>query len=119
VKDILALVQSVATLTKDVERTSSEIKELRKDVNALTISVSALTMQIKHEQERTALMLDGHNKEITYMKEGNAAKFQVLTTILDQKIDGFESRLVTPKPKAPRRREIAITNSVKKSQTLK
>ena len=118
-KDIVTLVQSVLTLTKDVERTNSEIKELRKDMSALTHSVHELAMQMQHDKEKTALVLDGYSREIDHIKEGNAAKFQVLTTLLDQKIDGFQSLIVSSKSKPTRTRTIPVASSLKKSTTEK
>lgn len=115
VKDVLALVQSVATLTKDVERSTSEIKELRKDVNELAGAVRGLMNQIQHEKERTGMVLDSYKNEMAHLTEGTAAKFQMLTTMLDQKIDGFESRFASAKPRPPRRRAIANANPLKKS----
>ena len=114
VTDLLRLIQSVATLTKDVEWTSSEMKDLRKDINALTRSVNELMIQLEHLKEKTGLVLDAHQQEIAHIKEGNAAKFQVLTTMLDQKIDGFESRFAHAKSKSPRRRAIEGISPAKK-----
>jgi uncharacterized protein YoxC len=113
VSDLLQLVQSLATLTRDVEWTSNEIKDLRKDINDLTLSVSELMIHLEHQKEKTALVLDSHQREIAHIKEGNAAKFQVLTTMLDQKMDGFESRFADVKSKAPRRRVIESISPAK------
>ncbi len=118
VKDLVDLVRTVATLTKDVERTTAEIKELRRDVNELSKGLKELMIQLKNEKEKTEIILNSYNREITHMGEGMAAKFAVLTTVLDQKIDGFESRIEgeRPKLKPNRRKRIPATTS-KKSET--
>lgn len=105
VKDAVDIVRSVATLTKDVERTTAEIKELRRDVKALSLGLSELMSQLKHEKEKNAILLDSYSREIAHIKEGNAAKFEVLTAVLDQRLSGFDSLVERiPSKRKPRRR---------------
>jgi chromosome segregation ATPase len=118
VKDLVDLARSVATLTKDVERTTAEIKELRRDVKELSLGLNELMLQLKHEKEKTAITLDSYSREITHIKEGNAARFEVLTAVLDQKIDGFESRLKGQQSKLrPGPRKGLPAKTSKKSET--
>jgi len=89
------IVQTLATLSKDVERTNTETKELRKDVYELAGMVRDLNSMVAHEKETTKLVLDSHTKEINHSETNINAKFDVLTTRLDAKIAEFEHRLKT------------------------
>jgi chromosome segregation ATPase len=91
--DFWKILETVATLTKEVERANSEIKELRRDVNALTQTVSQLKSDFGHEKETTKLILDGHRQEGRHLKESIESRFDVLLTRLDSRIAAFESRL--------------------------
>lgn len=51
--DLWKILETVATLTKEVERANSEIKELRRDVNTLTLTVTQLKGELSHEKETT------------------------------------------------------------------
>jgi archaellum component FlaC len=114
-KDAADIVRSVATLTKDVERTTAEIKDLRRDLKELSLGLNELMSQLKHEKEKNAILLDSFSREIAHIKEGNAAKFEVLTTVLDQRLDGLENRFepAQVQRKQPRRRVIPVTTSTK------
>ena len=105
----------LATLTKDVERTTAEIKELRRDVKELSLGLGELMSQLKHEKEKNAILLDSYSREIAHIKEGNAARFEVITSVLDQRLDGFANRFppAQSKRKAPRGRAIPPTTSSK------
>jgi predicted nucleic acid-binding Zn-ribbon protein len=104
VTDFWKILETVATLTKEVERGNSEIKELRRDVNALTLTVSQLKSDLTHEKETTKLILDNHQKDGQHLKESIDSKFDVLVTRLDSKIAAFENRLpiTQPEKKSPR-----------------
>lgn len=93
VTDLWQILETVATLTKEVERANTDIKELRKDVNTLTLTVAELKNDLKNEKETTKLILDNYKSEIDHAKESIAAKFDVLTTRLDAKVADFERRL--------------------------
>lgn len=58
IADLWKILETVATLTKEVERANSEIKELRRDVNTLTLTVSQLRTDLAHETVTTELVLD-------------------------------------------------------------
>ncbi len=92
VTDLWKILETVASLTKEVERANSEIKELRRDVNTLTLTVSQLRTDLTHEKETTKLILDNHDKDGRHLKESIDSKFDVLVTRLDSKIAGFENR---------------------------
>lgn len=104
VTDLWKLLETVATLTKEVERANSEIKELRRDVNTLTLSVSQLKSDLTHEKATTKLVLDNYEKDGNHLKESIDSKFDVLITRLDSKIAAFEKRMSTnlPEEKLPR-----------------
>lgn len=93
VTDLWQILETVATLTKEVERANTDIKELRRDVNTLTLTVADLKNDLKNEKETTKLILDNYKSEIDHAKESIAAKFDVLTTRLDLKVADFEHRL--------------------------
>jgi chromosome segregation ATPase len=93
VTDLWKILETVATLTKEVERANSEIKELRRDVNSLTLTVSQLKSDLTHEKETTKLVLDNHEKDGKRLKESIDSKFDVLITRLDSKISAFENRM--------------------------
>jgi hypothetical protein len=42
VTDLWQILETVATLTKEVERGNTDLKELRRDVNTLTLTVAEL-----------------------------------------------------------------------------
>jgi predicted nucleic acid-binding Zn-ribbon protein len=100
----LKLIETVATLTKEVERANGEIKELRRDVNSLTLTVTQLKSDVTHEKETTKLVLDNQEKNGQHLKESIDSKFDVLLTRLDSKIAAFENRLPdsSPEKKSPR-----------------
>ena len=110
VSDLWKILETVATLTKEVERANSEIKELRKDVNTLTLTVTQLKSDLTHEKETTKLLLDNHEKDGRHLKESIDSKFDVLITRLDSKIAAFESRLPTDQSekKSPRSLESGL-----------
>ena len=95
VTDLWQILETVATLTKEVERANADIKELRRDVHSLTLTVADLKNDLKNEKETTKLILDNYKSEIDHAKESIAAKFDVLTTRLDLKVADFEHRLPT------------------------
>lgn len=93
VTDLWKILETVATLTKEVERANNEIKELRRDVNILTLTVAQLKSDLTHEKATTALVLGNYEKDGKHLKESVDAKFDVLITRLDSKIAAFENRL--------------------------
>ena len=93
VKELWHILTSVANLAKAQERSKSEIKELRQEVDKLRLKVSERQSNLENSQTTVKLVLDNYKNEINYLKEGVAAKFDVLTTRLDLKIADFESRL--------------------------
>ena len=93
VTDLWKILETVATLTKEVERANSEIKELRRDVNTLTLTVAQLKGDLTHEKATTALILGNYEKDGNRLKESIDSKFDVLITRLDSKIAMFENRL--------------------------
>jgi peptidoglycan hydrolase CwlO-like protein len=103
VTDLWQILETVATLTKEVERANTDIKELRRDVNTLTLTVADLKNDLKNEKETTKLILDNYKSEIDHAKESIAAKFEVLTTRLDLKVADFENRLSKPSQSTDRR----------------
>ncbi|MDQ2921091.1 MAG: hypothetical protein M3R52_05710 [Acidobacteriota bacterium] len=104
VTDLWKILETVATLTKEVERANSEIKELRRDVNTLTLTVSQLKSDLTHEKETTRLVLDNYENYGKHLKESPDSKFDVLTTRLDSKIAAFKHRIPAniPEEKSPR-----------------
>jgi DNA integrity scanning protein DisA with diadenylate cyclase activity len=96
VTDLWQILETVATLTKEVERGNTDLKELRRDVNTLTLTVAELKSDLKNEKETTKLILDNYESEIDHAKESIAAKFDVLTSRLDLKVADFERRLPNP-----------------------
>jgi len=98
VQDLWKILETVATLTKEVERANGEIKELRRDVNALTLVVSQLKSELSHEKATTKLVLDNFEKDGKHLKESIDSKFDVLITRLDSKITDFEHRLPANQP---------------------
>jgi chromosome segregation ATPase len=95
VTDLWQILETVATLTKEVERANTDLKDLRRDVNSLTLSLAELKSDLKNEKETTKLILNNYESEIDHAKEAIAAKFDVLTSRLDLKIVDFEHRLPT------------------------
>ena len=106
ITDLWQILETVATLTKDVERANTDIKDLRKDVNTLTLTVAELKSDLKNEKETTKLVLEHYESEIDHAKEGIAAKFDVLTTRLDAKVADFEHRLSNPSAEVKERRAL-------------
>jgi chromosome segregation ATPase len=98
VTDLWKILESVATLTKEVERANSEIKELRRDVNTLTHTVIQLKSDLTHEKATTALVLGNYEKDGKHLKESIDSKFDVLVTRLDSKIATFENRIPATPP---------------------
>jgi len=92
-QDLWKLLETVASLTKDLERLTTEVKELRTDVNSLTVIVTELKADLTHEKETTQLVLDGHKRDIDHIRESLDAKFQVLTSKLDLTVQSFAQRL--------------------------
>ena len=95
INDVWKIVETVATLTKEVERLNSENRDLRSDLNSLTLVVAELKTELSHQKETTALVLDSYSKEMEHAKESIGAKFDVLTTRLDSKVQDFERRMPT------------------------
>ncbi len=93
VTDLWQILETVATLTKEVERGNTDLKELRRDVNTLTLTLAELKSDLRNEKETTKLILDSFESEIDHAKESIAAKFDVLTSRLDLKVADFERRL--------------------------
>ena len=93
VTDLWKILETVATLTKEVERGNNEIKELRRDVNSLTQTVIQLKGDLTHEKETTKLILDNHANDGKHLKESVDSRFDVLLTRLDSKITAFENRM--------------------------
>ena len=87
------IIQTLAMLSKDVERVNTDMKELRNDVHALSQMVRELNNVVAYEKETTKILLDSHKNQINHTEESVAAKFDVLTTRLDAKIADFEHRL--------------------------
>jgi chromosome segregation ATPase len=100
VQDLWKIIETVATLTKEVESATHEIKEIRRDLNSLTLTVTSLKTELEHQKETTKLVLEHYNNQSDNMKENMAAKFDVLTTRLDAKIAEFENRLTSVKTKS-------------------
>lgn len=93
VSDVWKIVETVATLTKEVERLNTENKDLRTDLHSLTLMVAELKTELSHQKETTNLVLESYNKEMQHAKESIGAKFDVLTTRLDSKVQDFERRM--------------------------
>lgn len=98
INDLWKIVETVATLTKEVERANAQIKDLRTDLNNLTQSVLTLKADLAHQKETTALLLAGHKSDTLHIKESIDSKFDVLTSRLDLKIQDFEHRIPKPLP---------------------
>jgi archaellum component FlaC len=110
VEDLWKILETVATLTKEVERANSEIKELRTDVNTLTHTVIELKSDLTHEKAITKLVLDNYEKDGKHLKESIESRFDILITRLDSKIAAFENRM-PPNPsdkKSPRSLESGL-----------
>lgn len=106
VTDLWQILETIATLTKEVERANTDIRDLRRDVNTLTLAVADLKNEVKNDKETTKLILDNYDKEIDHAKEGIAAKFDVLTTRLDAMLADFEHRLSNRTPQTKVRRPL-------------
>jgi chromosome segregation ATPase len=102
VTDIWKIVETVASLTKEVERLNAENKDLRSDLNSLTLTVSDLRTELKHQKETATLVLDGYRRDMEHSKESIGAKFDVLTTRLDSKVQDFERRMPAQLPEFQR-----------------
>jgi chromosome segregation ATPase len=93
VTDLWKILETVATLTKEVERGNNEIKELRRDVNSLTQTVIQLKSDLTHEKETNKLILDNYGNDGKHLKESVDSRFDVLLTRLDSKIISLETRM--------------------------
>jgi chromosome segregation ATPase len=93
VTDLWKILETAATLTREVERADREIEGLRRDVNTLTLTVSQLKSDLMHEKAATKLILDNYERDRVHLKESVDSKFDVLITRLDSKITAFEHRL--------------------------
>ena len=110
VTDLWNALETVATLTKEVERANKEIEELRRDVNILTHTVIQLKSDLTHEKATTRLVLDSYEKDGKHLKESIDSKFDVLVTRLDSKITAFENRMPAnqSEKKSPRSLESGV-----------
>jgi len=106
ITDLWQILETVATLTKEVERSNTDLKELRRDVNTLTLAVAELKSDLKNEKETTKLTLDNYESQIAHAKESIAAKFDVLTSRLDLKLADFELHLRNRSSEAKDRRAL-------------
>lgn len=79
---------------------------MRQKVNKLSLEVNQLKSDLENSQTSTQLVLDNYKSEINYVKEGIAAKFDVLTTRLDMKIADFESRMQANKRASKARKSL-------------
>jgi chromosome segregation ATPase len=93
VTDFWKVVETAATLTRDVDRADSEIKELRRDVNTLAIALNELKNDLTHEKATIRLVLDNFDKDAKHLKEGIDSRFDVLLTRLNSKLADFENRM--------------------------
>jgi len=93
IEGLWKILETVSTLTKEVERSNREITELRRDVNTLTRTVIELKSDLTHEKATTKLVLDNYEKDGKHLKESIDSKFDVLITRLDSKIAAFENRM--------------------------
>ena len=94
-KDLWQILQAVATLTKEVERSQTETKELRRDVNDLTLTVIQLKNDLQKSRENIQRDLDEFNREIGQAKADIATNFELLTAKLEVKVANFERRLLS------------------------
>lgn len=92
IQDVWKLVETVATLTKEVERANSDIKELRRDVHALTAAVAEIANGLKNQKEITELKLDNYKSEIQHAKETIAVNFDGLASKLELKLADLQRR---------------------------
>jgi hypothetical protein len=92
IKDAWTILESIGTLTRDLERANSEVRELRRDVHTLTIAVSRIHDEVEHHKTTNQLVLDRYDREIEHIKESIAGKFDVLLTRLDGRVSDFEHR---------------------------
>jgi len=106
VTDLWQILETVATLTKEVERANTDIKDLRRDVNTITLTVAELKNDLKNEKETIKLILYYYESEIDHAKESIGAKFDVLTSRLDLKVADFERRLPNPSSQSKDRRAL-------------
>jgi chromosome segregation ATPase len=95
VTDFWKVVETAATLTRDVQRAESDVKELRRDVNTLALTLSQLRSDLSHEKAITRLALDKFETDGQHLKESIDSRFDVLLTRLDSKLAAFESHLPT------------------------
>src|SRR5205814_752845 len=93
VQDLWKLLETVATLTKEIETANSEMKEMRRDLNTLTLAVTQLKTELEHQKVTIKLVLEHYSSDNEHVKESIAAKFDVLTTRLDGKVADFDHRL--------------------------
>jgi predicted nucleic acid-binding Zn-ribbon protein len=103
VTDLWKILETAATLTKEVVRADREIEGLRRDVNTLTLTVSQLKSDLAHEKVTTKLVLDNHANDARHLRESIDSKFDVLVTRLDSKLAAFENRMPAnpPEKKSP------------------
>jgi hypothetical protein len=93
VTDLWKILETAATLTREVERADREIEGLRRDVNTLTLTVSQLKSDLTYEKAATKLVLYNYANDGRHLKESIDAKFDVLVTRLDSKMAAFENRM--------------------------
>lgn len=91
--DLWKILETAATLTREVERADREIEGLRRDVNTLTLTVSQLKSDLMHEKAATKLILDNYEKDGVHLKESINSRFDVVLTRLDSKIEVFENHM--------------------------
>jgi chromosome segregation ATPase len=84
--------ETVATLSKEVDRATENINELRRDVNTLTLTLSQLRSDFTHEKATNKLILDNFEKDGRHLKESIDVRFDVLLTRLDARLAAFENR---------------------------
>jgi len=100
------VVETAATLSRDVDRAESDIKELRRDVNTLASTLSQLRSDLTHEKAITTLALDKFETDGKHLKESIDSRFDVLLTRLDSKIGAFENRKPGKQSEAKKRRSL-------------
>jgi hypothetical protein len=68
-QDLWRILETIVTLTKEVERVNNEIKELRRDVTRLTIGVTQLGGDLDHQETVTNLVLESYQSNSERVKE--------------------------------------------------
>ncbi len=90
--------QSVATLTADLQRYHAEIKDLHQELRDLTLAVTKLESKIDRVEERTAAEIANLAQQIKHSEERVADERRIIRLELENRLLRVE-RGLPPAPK--------------------